>query len=45
LAESWIVLENRPATPLSLPFPSNPGDSEAIALALTAQKGFLLMDE
>lgn len=45
LAEGWLVVENPPASPLSLPFPLDAGETEAIALALATRADVVLMDE
>jgi len=45
IAEGWLKIENPPTTPLSLPFPLDPGETEAIALALATRADVLLMDE
>ena len=45
LSEGWLVVEPPFATPAHLTFPLDPGEREAIALALATQAEVLLIDE
>lgn len=44
-ADGWLIVENLPATPAPLAVPLDPGEREAIALALATQADVLLVDE
>ena len=45
IREGWLVIEIPPSTRPPLPFPLDPGETEAIALALATKADVLLMDE
>lgn len=45
LTEGWLIVENPPATLPTLTVPLDPGEHEAIALALATQADVLLIDE
>ena len=45
LAEGWLVIESPSSTRPTLPFSLDPGETEAIALALATKADVLLMDE